>query len=363
MRALLTPRHHEAYGQDFLIQGMIESCGLTRLMPNANGKYEIPDDIELVVSQNLDEYSDADFIGNLSYKIPVVAHLHCQWGFFDENQKSNIKKAIDKVSIGIVPAEFMAHDIKEILPDTPWVVVRNGVDISRYHPETEKNRVAFRNAHGIGRRESIVGYVGRLENAKGLQLLEYVASNLRRINAHLVIQYLNTVNNRTTARYKEHAERIKSKNPDFVHIVADDDPLSDRPVKYFDSLLHPSLSEVNPLVVLEAFVSGIPVLATKCTPFYNELSSLGIPAECFSISKLPERIKPDVLKRSELKLEEPEVFSVGEELITLLRDKAGNLNCSKSVLLEKGIAAGFTSEAMFEGFNKVYSRAVNEGMP
>lgn len=363
MKVLLTPRHHEAYGQDFLVKGMVESCGLTRLIPNDESQYELPDNVELVVSQNLDEEVDAEFIENLSDEIPVVAHLHCQWGFFNDNQKSHIKRAMEKVTICIIPARFMIQDLKHVFPEMRWAVVQNGVDINRFYPEAEKNRLAFKNTLGIRSGEFLVGYVGRLEDSKGLQLLEHVASRLHHINSHLLIQYLNTVNNRTTKGYKAHAERIKSINPELVHIIADDNPLTDRPVKYFDLLLHPSLSEVNPLVVLEALVSGVPVLATMCTPFYNDFSSLGIPSECILFSRLPERIKQDVLERSELKLTESEAYSVGEDLISILRDRVEGLHCDRSVLHEKGLAAGFSSQSMFDGFTKIYTQAVNGSIP
>ena len=363
MRVLLTPRHHEAYGQDFLVRGMVESCGLTRLTPNNSGTYVMPNNVELIVSQNLDEKADAECIEKHSDTIPVVAHLHCQWGFFDDNQKAQIKRAINKVKIGIVPAEFLVHDIESVFPEIHWKTVRNGIDTHRFHPETEEMRISYKNSLGIGGGEILVGYVGRLENAKGLQLLEYIANNLHEINAHLLVQYLSTINNRAVANYNRHAERLKLVNPNRIHIVSDENPLSDRPVKYFDFLVHPSLSEVNPLVVLEAFISGVPVIATMCTPFYKELSSLEIPSACFSFIDLPERFNRDVFERSNLNLKENEITNVGTNLVKLLREKTVNTDCNREILHERSIAAGFSSEVMFCEFNKIYQQAINGNIP
>jgi len=119
----------------------------------------------------------------------------------------------------------------------------------------------------------------------------------------------------------------------------------------------PSLSEVCPLVVLEAFTAGVPVLGTQATPFYNELPQLGMPAWSYRFVPLPNEGRFNV-DWSELSMNATEARKLAGQLLHF----AANWPCPKEearkALSQKALSAGFDQDTMIASFQKIYESAI-----
>ena len=105
-------------------------------------------------------------------------------------------------------------------------------------------------------------------------------------NSCLLIQFPYWHGVRECKDYRRTAEALRRKNRDLVWFFPDQGPrLPNRPMRNFDILFLPSLSEVQPMVVLEALSSGVPVVTTQSTRFLRNLNEkLGFEkTECWVI--------------------------------------------------------------------------------
>ena len=126
--------------------------------------------------------------------------------------------------------------------------------------------------------------------------------------------------------------------------------------------LTPSLSEVAPLVVLEAFSAGVVVMGTCATPFYDELSSLGIPNTAYTF--LPFPATEDLCaERQSLRVADLTALSLSlslsadklVQLAEMLPMSTYNERCSIS---QAAYNAGFTQEQMLGSFQAIYDEAL-----
>jgi hypothetical protein len=115
--------------------------------------------------------------------------------------------------------------------------------------------------------------------------------------------------------------------------------------RFFDVFLTPSLSEVQPLVVLEALVSGVPVVATDVTPFYAELRK-EMPAlepSSMQIAPLDKRFSQGATAR-ESTLTDFEVTSLSQDLIDKIKNVGIYGYKEREQLYTQMILVGFTKE-------------------
>lgn len=360
LRVLLSPRRRQVCGQDFFVHGMVERCNLTPIYPGPDFGYELPPgDLELVVSQNLQEKSDAECVLKLPDHVPIVAHFHYQWTYFSESQRKHINQAMRKITTGILPATFLKNDLDARFPGMNWRVVRNGVPKDRFKPSAAAERSIFRRVHGVPEDSILTGYVGRLENAKGFQVLEYLSDHLEKHNIHLLVQYLANDKDPKVRIFKDRAEALASKNRGKVHIFADRNPYEDRPVRYLDTLLLPSLSEVSPLVVLESLMSGVPFLGTNCTPFYDELIGMGISKDDFALIAFPDPLLETSLEGSRMHFSLEEIRVIGDRIIAEILARGTVDDAYRRQLSRNARMAGMDSATMYQRFNAVYEDAIS----
>jgi glycosyltransferase involved in cell wall biosynthesis len=139
----------------------------------------------------------------------------------------------------------------------------NGVDTVRYQ-RTERviiDATAERRRLGIGGGCEVVGFVGRLANDKGLDVVGEVWERVvvSRPNAHLVL--VGGVDSRDPASAHTLALLGQLRNVHFLGVQADLRAL----YGMFDLLLFPSRREGFPNVVLEAAAMGCPAVVSSAT--------------------------------------------------------------------------------------------------
>jgi 1,2-diacylglycerol-3-alpha-glucose alpha-1,2-glucosyltransferase len=366
-RLLLAPRNHLAYGQDFHNFGLQEHCGLTVLSISGNSyKWTDSTEPELVVTQNPDDPADANFIAQFGDNVAKIAHFHCRWDYFSSDiQKGALRKTLENITVGITPTKFHLKEMeKHSSPKVVWYSASNGVRPDLFRPATQQERAQFKRAHLLDADTKLVGYTGRIEPSKGVDILREICNRISGEPFALFIQFAAWQGVRETKIWPEIesiVQELRAINPRKIIIWPDVSPrFNDRPVRFFDVFVTPSLSEVQPLVVLEALTSGVPVVANDSTAFYDELRA-AIPA-------LPEeflqtvRLEIDRFRHGAVSRETVPTQSECEELAKKLVEKIQALNIeeysrreSVSALM---LAAGYSEAAMNARISSIYAEAV-----
>ncbi|MBK7003020.1 MAG: glycosyltransferase family 4 protein [Rhodoferax sp.] len=356
MKVLLNPRTAEAYGQDFLAKTLGEKCELATLTA-VNGAYKgCVNDLKLVVSMNLDEKTDSDFVCALPKHVKTVAHVHCCYHFYSSTQKANLCAALHRVNIGIVTAEFHKRELARVFPKVDWRVIHNGIDIARYSVATESERCEFRQRLVVPDGVKVVLATGRLENAKGLQVLREFARKMSDAELVLVLQFPAN-SSRAKQAYEAIANELRDVAPRQVILYPDTDLSTVRPIRFADLFITPSLSEVAPLVVLEAFNAGVPVIGTRSTPFYDELSSCDIPTGAYTFVPFPPEENLNV-ERKDLVVTDSTASHLAETFIQLTNTSPISTYSQRLNLSQATHTAGFFQDAMLAGFKKIYDEAL-----
>jgi glycosyltransferase involved in cell wall biosynthesis len=270
----------------------------------------------------------------------------------------------------------MVDDLKAQVPelrsDLLFEVVSNGARKSLYNPSTFDQRRQFRS--GIGRLASVsgqrpippdkklVGFVGRVENSKGLQLLEQLA------RAHadgealgdvaLLVQFRFHAGSPEYQTCMKNALRLRDINRDFIWVYPDQAPRgTDRPTRHFDLLLLPSLSEVQPMVVSEALSCGVPVVATRSTRFFDEMEKMNFRGDEFAIVELPERFGAGAQGIAELS-EADDPPRIAHHLIDAINRMPRFDDSQRRALSGKADLVGFSDDAMYKRYLRIYHETV-----
>jgi glycosyltransferase involved in cell wall biosynthesis len=359
MWCALAPRKGLVYGQDFLRLAASGPLAVKNLYPAEDGQYSIPSRATLVVCHDLGGQFEAMTFCSLDRQVAAVAHTHLQWNYMEEKEQRNIVQALRRADRTIVPARFLGEQLLAHCEHLEIEVVYNGVDSSLFFPSSAEERVDFRKRLGLKENAFLAMFVGQLLFAKGTQVIEAIASLLRgRQDLHICVQFPTFVSSiKSRERYRAFAGYLRDICPQQIHLIEDADPLADRPVRYADVLLHPSLSEVNPRVVCEALMAGVPVIATVSTPFFAELAQLGIGPSDVRLVRLPDQFAEGARSRSELKLVTPEAESIAREFMTLMEMSKVPDDINRYRRAESACVAGFSMKTMVAAFKSVYQAA------
>ncbi len=306
----------------------------------------------LLVSQNPELNDDNRFIGAVAPNVALVVHVHSQYHYYNVNARVTLKQSLERARYGVTPARFQTHDLSDRFPNVTWRTVYNGVDPRRYYPSNWEQRRLWRNERGIPEDCTLVCFIGRLEPAKGSDILEKFCGFISDGRLHVLIQFPSE-----NERYRLEAVRLKELNPEHVHLLHDE-LTSERAIRHCDVLLTPSLSEVCPLVVLEAFHCGLNVIGTKATPFYEDLPDFGMPPESYKFLELPSDVD---VRRPREELGVPS--ATAETLAHSLMEVARTLSVPNDDQREatSGIIgrSPLTQDHMLQELQEVYENAVS----
>lgn len=353
MKVTLNPRPDARFGQDLLARRAAANLGL-RSLACRNGAYEtLPAGTDLIISHNLDLDVDAQFIKRNDGNLPVVGHIHCQFKYYDIAQQRRISAALKKIRVGVVPARFLQHYFAKRFPSVKWRLAYNGIDASRFSIPSDEQRMQFRNEWGISK-SKLVAIVGRLENAKGLQIIEEMCKRLSGYDVALFLQYPFD----PQMHGNEVPDRLLRYSPNNILLFPDENPGSTTIIPYCDLLVTTSLSEACPLVVIEALTAGVPVIGTKATCFYDELSDIGIPCDSFFFFNLPEGCETKQ-HRSELTIASSEAGELAQALLSKAEGWPNSGNAARTSLSESVKRSPITEDSMFRSFAQIYNEAID----
>lgn len=121
--------------------------------------------------------------------------------------------------------------------------------------------------------------------------------------------------------------------------------------------LIPSLSEVQPMVVLEALSCGVPVIATRSTKFFDELTRVFTQTEFNQVS-LPESFKDGDV--GIVTLAQKEVEELALRLVSAVDSMTRYDDQQRAILSQKATNAGLVDSIMYARYLALYQQAIEE---
>ena len=112
------------------------------------------------------------------------------------------------------------------------------------------------------------------------------------------------------------------------------------------------------MTALEALISGVPIVATKSTPFYDELLEAGAKYRWCRTVPLPKRFKEGSREVSKLTLMEEEAETIANNIIGVLRDHQSLGDREQQRMSRKMTRLGFVETAMCRAFGEIYAEAM-----
>ncbi len=190
--------------------------------------------------------------------IPCVETIHNEYGFFSTGQRI----AYSILSMFVNRCIAVSQEVKEYSAKTFFflshgkiTVVHNGVDTVRFRPLPDKSVV--RTSLGLGHEDFVIGFIGRLEEQKGIRYLLESAKELNASYSHL--KFVIAGEGTLRRDLEEMTASLGLHNVIFLGYRRDTPELYNA----FDVFVLPSLYEGFPMSVIEAMASGCAVIATR----------------------------------------------------------------------------------------------------
>ncbi|HFD33168.1 MAG TPA: glycosyltransferase family 1 protein [Gammaproteobacteria bacterium] len=135
-------------------------------------------------------------------------------------------------------------------------LIYNGVNISTFEKDNAR-RHEIRHRLGLTDREQVIGFVGRVSNEKGINILLECGADIHSSFPDLHIVLVGDIVGNDQLK-----ERLKNEKNGYLHVVG---VQSDVVSFYsaFDIFVLPSLTEGLPMVILEAMAARLPVIASS----------------------------------------------------------------------------------------------------
>lgn len=234
---------------------------------------------EVILSESISACSYYKYKLNLIYKTPVLMFAH---GAFSKEIKTTLKKKVnlkyllsflykyylyyffdrifyDKVSAIISASEEISKILAEIYPNSKIVVVRNGIDTTRFDKKLKDEKIM--NMYNISIQDKVLLCVGRIEKEKGLDDVLSVLPDL--IAKNPKIKFLLVGNGEYTNEIFIRINKMHIENNVILAGYVDQEKLA-KLYNIADIFIFPShCDEGLPLVVLEALSSGLPSICAR----------------------------------------------------------------------------------------------------
>jgi len=258
-------------------------------------------------------------------KIPLISTCH---NWLSDNPKMKFYEYLDKKVLRkfdrVIP---VSKEIEEKLtvsgiPPHKICKIENGIDIRKFN--IHNNSKAIKKELNIGEDRRVVGFVGRLDNNKGISYLLEAAKKILEDNTKIV--FLIVGDGPLKEKFYKKTQTLGiEKNVIFTG------NREDMPEMYhiMDIFILPSLKEGFPLAVLEAMASKLPVIATRVGDI------------------------PDILSNESGILINPEsVDEIKNALMDLIYNKDKAENIARSGY--KRVVESYSAELMTERYLQVY---------
>ena len=320
---IIKPNHSRKYGQTYRMYSVQEKLGIN-IVSASEENIEVISRFSNIIVFDTDDIDIYHIIQKMPEK-RLISHFQLNPSYLGANSKLwhtslKVLELSDKI---IVPAKYLKNQLQDHLSNKTEFVL-NGVNELIFIPKKSLNNLPT------------IGYVGRLTNSKGLQILNYIWGNCPKNIIFQIDSIDNKIPIKINNRILSNVSVTREK-----HITP-----------FFDCLISTSLSEVAPLVIIEALVSGIQVIVTNSTPFIDELQN-HFGCEIVQKVDLPEYLNNQ--ERSKLNLSIEDVEKIGKKFIEKIsKVQKQNMKRKKSIRL-KALEMGLSSKNMCEQFEKIYN--------
>lgn len=350
--ATLVPKRPIGFGQDFRQDLAIARLGLTVLRQTGDSYPTPQPDTDMLVSFNSDFLADTIALEQSIGQMVRIVHHQLRLTYLDQSarrcggnssSRDHALRSLRASDVVVVPAEFLSRQLETELNAQRIVTIRNGADGDLFRPRVSEERARWRRLCGVDQNKILVGYVGELSDAKGFQILQEIARALPE-SIHLRVR---------TYDAKRWPADLRG-NPKSISIDIDKKSLQrrDHPTPYLDLLLATSLCETVSMVVIESLLSGVPVLATTCTPFFDELRKEGLSTAELDLIELPSGLEDK--NRLELKLADNDARRIADEFVGRIAKRSPVEDAKRMHLASRSRAACMESRAMLEQFAALY---------
>jgi glycosyltransferase involved in cell wall biosynthesis len=158
----------------------------------------------------------------------------------------------------VVVSEFVGRFTKGYFPfmnNAKFTTIRNGIDLTKFQLRSDAERL--RSELNISPTDIVVGFIGRLEEQKGISYLLQAAHRLSPIAS--IIKFVIVGDGNLKHQLTQQAEDLFLTNVLFLGFQRD----TPRYYQIFDIYVLPSLFEGLPVSVIEAMATGCSVVATN----------------------------------------------------------------------------------------------------
>jgi glycosyltransferase involved in cell wall biosynthesis len=353
MRVLLRRNPAISFGQDIRAAAVASLPGV-EIAERIGDRYHLPcepHDISLLITFNCDHPADAELISGVPQHVPVVVHYQLQPSFLDPESSRRARLTLQRAASVIVPAAFLKPLLQQQFGVSRIVVIRNGVDSNYFQPKDLESRTHYRATIGLPSSAIVVAWVAQATAAKGARVLPHLA----RMLPSGVYLLLRSFSRKRTARDNglvPELDSVTASNPAQVRVQPEDWTRAHHPIPFADSLLITSLSEVAPLVASEALMSGVPIISTDCTPFYDELERDGLDQR--DVSRVPLAVQAVGRSRKELDCSEEEAMSIAQQISNRLAVTAPVSSDQREYRACKARSTRMSMEIMLREFGNLY---------
>ena len=351
MKVLLNPRPGQiANGQDIMIHDLLLRSGFAWSSAH-EGEHPIHKRPDLIISHNPDEKADLRY-ANYYFEdnVPIVTHLHCQPSFYDQRKLANVQRMMEISTAIVVPHSFMKTQLLSLgVPESKIAIISNGANIALYYPASDGEKADFRRSLSIKEGEKLVGYVGPLTPRKGLDILSVILSRKR--NFVVLVQYPYWDKHPLRNVYRQEASVLESYAK--VLTYRDTSPrLPERPLRFLDMLLSVSLTEVQPITILEALQSGVKVVATKSSPFIEELDADAELGPFVSGIDIEYVARMNSIRREQ-------VERVTDSVISVIEDSTPSSFSERKYIQSLAARRDFSDDVTYRRFITLYDRILH----
>ncbi len=346
---VLRPRQQDKCGQDFRSSMTIKQLSLTPMyLENGLPLQQVGmSGINLAITFDPENVDCHKYIESLpNDNIPLVSHFHLQWEYQTEDERVIAEKTIKRSNAVIVPAAFLKEQLKSKFPYARIECIHNGADNQIFNCSDSQERKKFREELNIAKDAFVFVYVGSLTKPKGFQII-YEFCKIIPQGYHLLFYcWEDSVS-------KEEIAGLLKVNAQQIHVLYNNAQAREKhPVRLCDCLITSSLSEVAPMAVIEALLSGVKVVGTSSTQFYEELPSAILDKSYLQLIDIPPRLNN--LSHDKLFLENEEVTGIVNHLIKYTKNMESSSDSERKLLSQIMLDSGYEANKMIKKYEELY---------
>lgn len=349
------PHKNPYFGQDYTISYLVKTMGLIPIFL-VNGEYNLDEiklnKIELIISRYPDFECDRNIIKKFAGVFPIITHLHLKYSFLSSKQKCILSESLSSSNCIITNCTQLNSEYSSIFPKYKWKFVNNGIDSNVFKPSTEDERYEFKSNHGIPKGKIIVTYTGRLNKPKGIQILERLCEYISKSRKfYLIIQSV------YHPKYCNKFKELKNKFKNLKIITTQDIKV----LRFSDINISTSLCETTSLVTLESLFSGVPVICTNVTEFYNDIDKYNKGFKYFRRVEMPSDF-PLIAnnEKSKIILSEEDATKLSEAFIERLNETEIIGDSQRNKLGKKWKDSKYEAKKMNKKLEKLYNSVLKK---